>query len=129
MLNRPNMNPYIFLARGTDGFLGSRTPGGLDAVLAEMKAEAPKVLALSRLQNVACREALTGWAASQYEKLPLSFAHNSVYVATNSEASAMTAPTSGKWSAKTTGRAVSLRLTTAKETTHYNRRPGSPKVH
>jgi hypothetical protein len=128
LLNRPNMNPYIFLARGTDGFLGSRTPGGLDGVLAEMKAEAPKVLALSRLQNVACREALTGWAASQYEKLPLSFAHNSVYVATNSEASAMTAPTSGKWSAKTTGLAVSLRLTTAKKTTHHNRQPGSPKV-
>ena len=89
-------HPYIFLARGTDGFLAARTPGGLDAVLAEMKAEAPKILALSRLQNVACREALTGWAASQYEKLPLSFAHNSVYLAMNSEASAMTAPTSGK---------------------------------
>lgn len=96
LLNRPNMNPYIFLARGTDGFLGARTPGGLDAVLAEMKAETPKILALSRLQNVACREALTAWAARQYEKLPLSFAHNSVYLAMNSEASAITAPASGK---------------------------------
>ena len=42
LLNRPNMNPYILLARCTDGFLASRTPGGLDAALAEMKAQAPQ---------------------------------------------------------------------------------------
>jgi hypothetical protein len=80
LLDRPNMNPYIFLDRGKDRFLAARTAGGFDAVLAEMKAATPKVLALSRLQNVACRDALTGWAESQYERLPLSFAHNSVYV-------------------------------------------------
>ena len=81
LLDRPNMNPYIFLDRGKDRFLAARTPGGLDAVLAEMKAAAPKLLALSRLQNVACRDALIDWAESQYDRLPLGFAHNSVYVA------------------------------------------------
>ena len=58
----------------------------LDAVLAEMKAAAPKLLALSRLQNVACRDALIDWAESQYDLLPLDFAHNSVYVARTTEA-------------------------------------------
>src|SRR5882724_9862737 len=75
---------------------GQRVPAG--DILKSRQGEdlGPKILALSRLQNVACRDALTGWAASQYEKLPLSFAHNSVYLAMNSEASEMTAPTSGK---------------------------------
>ncbi|MEN3334031.1 MAG: hypothetical protein V7641_3396 [Blastocatellia bacterium] len=81
LLDRPNLNPYIFLDRGKDRFLAARIQGGLDALLAEMKAAAPKVLALSRLQNVACRDALLDWADSQYELLPLGFAHNSVYVA------------------------------------------------
>jgi hypothetical protein len=81
LLDRPNLNPYIFLDRGKDRFLAARTEGGLNAVLAEMQAAAPKILALSRLQNVACRDALLAWAESQYELLPLGFAHNSVYVA------------------------------------------------
>jgi hypothetical protein len=92
LLNRPNMNPYILLARGTDGFLSTRILGGVDTVLAEMKAEAPKILALSRLRNVACGEALTTWAATDYERLPLSFAHNSVFQAKNSDAPAINAP-------------------------------------
>jgi hypothetical protein len=96
LLNRPNMNPYIFLARGTDGFLSTRIPGGVDAVLTEMKAEAPKILALTRLRNVACSEALTDWAAADYERLPLSFAHNSVYQAKTYEAPAIRAPATAK---------------------------------
>jgi hypothetical protein len=86
LLDRPNLNPYIFLDRGKDRFLVARTAGGLDALLAEMKAAAPKILALSRLQNVACRDALIDWAESQYELLPVGFAHNSVYVAKTTEA-------------------------------------------
>jgi DolP-mannose mannosyltransferase len=88
LLDRPNMNPYIFLDRGKDGFLAARRAGGLDALLAEMKSAAPQVVALGRLQNVACRDALIDWAESQYELLPLSFAHNSVYVAKTPEAPA-----------------------------------------
>ena len=88
LLDRPNMNPYIFLDRGKDRFLAARRAGGLEAVLAEMKAAAPKILALGRLQNVACRDALIDWAESQYELLPLGFAHNSVYVAKTPDAPA-----------------------------------------
>jgi hypothetical protein len=81
LLDRPNLNPYVFLDRGKDRFLSTYVDGGFDAVLAGMKAASPKVIALTRLQNVTCRDALLDWAASQYERLPLDFAHNGVYVA------------------------------------------------
>src|SRR5258706_383078 len=71
LLDRPNMNPYIFFDRGKDRFLAAHTAGGFDAVLAEMKAAAPKVMALSRLQNVGGREAVTDWASTAYEPPPL----------------------------------------------------------
>jgi hypothetical protein len=86
LLNRPNLNRYIFLDRGKNRFLSTCVDGGFDAVLADMKSAAPKVIALTRLQNVTCREAMLDWAASQYERLPLDFAHNAVYVVKTTEA-------------------------------------------
>ncbi|MFL6216907.1 MAG: hypothetical protein ACJ74J_23695 [Blastocatellia bacterium] len=80
LLNRPNLNPYVFLDRGKDRFLSTYIEGGFDTVLAEMKSAAPRIIALTRLQNVTYRDALLDWAASQYERLPLDFAHNAVYV-------------------------------------------------
>lgn len=80
LLNRPNLNPYIFLARGTDKYVAARLPGGFEGLIEEMEAQAPKVIALSRLQQVSHREELLEWAAKHYDKLPLEFAHNSVYV-------------------------------------------------
>lgn len=80
LLNRPNMNPYIFLDRGKDRYIADRTPGGFGAIMDEMKAQAPKVIAISRTKNVAYREELLSWAAEEYDRLPLEFAHNSVYV-------------------------------------------------
>jgi hypothetical protein len=85
LLNRSNMNPYIFMERGKDRFISSRTPGGIEAVIDGMKAEKPKLISLSRLRNVGCRDVLTDWAAQSYEKVPLEFAHNSVYVRKNQE--------------------------------------------
>jgi hypothetical protein len=86
LLNRPNLNPYIFLDRGKDRFLAARVDGGFDALLGGMKAAAPRVIALTRLQNISCRDALLDWAESRYERLPLDFAHNAVYVAKPAEA-------------------------------------------
>jgi hypothetical protein len=80
LLNRPNLNPYVFLDRGKDRFLSTTVDGGFDAVLTDMKSAAPKVIARARLQNVTYRDALLDWAASQYERLPLDFAHNAVFV-------------------------------------------------
>jgi DolP-mannose mannosyltransferase len=80
LLNRPNMNPYIFLDRGKDKYIGDRTPGGFGAIMNEMKAQAPKVIAISRTKNVAYGEELKSWATEEYDRFPLEFAHNSVFV-------------------------------------------------
>jgi len=80
LLHRPNMNPYIFLPYGKDEYIGSKVPGGFKAILDEMEAQAPKVIALSRLRTVTHRDDLLHWADSHYVTLPLEFAHNSVYV-------------------------------------------------
>lgn len=80
LLNRPNMNPYIFLDRGKDRYIGERTPGGFAALIDGMKSQRPKVIAISRVQNVLHRDELLAWAAEDYDRFPLEFAHNSVYV-------------------------------------------------
>jgi hypothetical protein len=80
LLNRPNLNRYIFLDRGKDDYLASKLSGGFMGLLGEMEAEAPKVISLSRLRNVSHRDELIEWASQHYDKLPLDFAHNSVYV-------------------------------------------------
>jgi hypothetical protein len=80
LLNIPNMNPYIFLDRGKDKYLAGRTPGGFAAIMRDMKSQAPKVIAISRLQKVSQREELSAWATEDYRRMELDFAHNSVYV-------------------------------------------------
>ncbi len=80
LLHRPNMNSYIFLPYGKDEYIGSKVPGGFKAILDEMGAQAPKVIALSRLRTVTHRDDLLQWAADHYVSLPLEFAHDSVYV-------------------------------------------------
>jgi hypothetical protein len=80
LLHRANMNPYIFLPYGKDEYIGSRLPGGFQAILDEMERQAPKVIALSRLRTVTHQDDLLAWAAAHYVKIPLEFAHNSVFV-------------------------------------------------
>jgi hypothetical protein len=80
LLDRPNLNPYIFLPYGKDEYLGSRLSGGFKTLINEMEAQAPKVIALSRLRTVWHQDELLEWAAAHYDKLPLEFGHNSVYV-------------------------------------------------
>ena len=80
LIHRPNMNPYIFLPYGKDDYIGSQVAGGFKTILDEMEAQAPKVVALSRLRTVTHQEDLLQWAADHYVKLPLEFAHDSVYV-------------------------------------------------
>jgi hypothetical protein len=80
LLHRTNMNPYIFLPYGKDDYIGSKSPGGFRAILDGMEAQAPKVIAVSRLRTVTHGDDLLAWAAAHYVKIPLEFAHNSVYV-------------------------------------------------
>ena len=80
LMNKQNMNRYIFLDRGKDEYIAERTPGGFASIIDKMEAESPKVIAISRTQNVTYREALFRWAAEHYDRFPLDFAHNSVWV-------------------------------------------------
>lgn len=80
LLRRPNMNPYIFLPYGKDEYIGSKIPGGFKAILDEMEAQAPKVVALTRLRTVVHAADLSEWVDSRYVSIPLEFAHDHVYV-------------------------------------------------
>ena len=80
LLNRPNLNPYIFLPYGKDDYIASRLPGGFKTLIDEMEAQGPKVIALSRLRTVWHRDELVDWAEEHYDKLPIEFGHNGVYV-------------------------------------------------
>lgn len=80
LLNRSNINPYILLDRGKDRYIAERTQGGFDALIDQMRAQRPKVIAISRVQNVSHRDEMLAWAAEDYDRFPLEFAHNSVYV-------------------------------------------------
>jgi hypothetical protein len=80
LLNRCNLNPYIFLPYGRDDYIASRLPGGFKTLIDEMEAQAPKVIALSRLRTVSHREELEEWAERSYDPFPVEFGHNAVYV-------------------------------------------------
>ena len=84
-LNRPNLNPYIYLVTGKDDYIGTRLGCGFEAILEQMKSEAPRVIALSRLHGVSHREQFLQWAREDYEKLPIAFGHDAVYVRRDSQ--------------------------------------------
>ena len=71
LLNKPNLNPYIFLDRGKDDWVARRTPGGFQAVIGEMETQAPKVVAISRMGKVAHRAELEQWVGEHYDKIDL----------------------------------------------------------
>jgi hypothetical protein len=71
LLDRPNLNPYIFLDNGKDDYLASRTPGGFTAIVDDMESRAPKVVGLSRLGQVVHRKELTEWVEQHYLPVPL----------------------------------------------------------
>jgi hypothetical protein len=84
LLKRQNMNPYIALNSGADSFIASRTPGGFQAVMDQMEAQAPKIVAMGRLRNVRHRAELEEWVDLHYERLPLPHLE-SVYIRKPSE--------------------------------------------
>jgi len=69
LLNRPNLNPYVYLDWGKDDVLATRREGGFGDVIGEIESQAPKIVAISRLQKVAHRGELTDWVAKHYEPL------------------------------------------------------------
>ena len=79
LLNRPNLNPYIFLDRGKDDWIARAMPAGFGGLISEMDLAAPKVVAISRLGKVAHRAELEQWAKQHYDPLELR-GYNNVFV-------------------------------------------------
>jgi hypothetical protein len=70
LLDKPNLNPYIFFDSGKDDFLASRQYGGkFSAIIEEIESRSPKVIAVSRLQRVLHRDELKQWAELHYDSL------------------------------------------------------------
>src|SRR5713226_5468072 len=79
LLNKPNLNPYVLLDWDADNFASARKPGGWDAIMGEMEAAAPKLVAISRLRAVGHRADLERWVQDHYDKLDL-FRYERVFI-------------------------------------------------
>ena len=71
LLNRPNLNPYVFLDWGADDFAASRKGASFEAMIDQMEAQAPKLVSISRLRKVNHADDFRRWADEHYEKLNL----------------------------------------------------------
>jgi hypothetical protein len=70
LLNRPNVNPYLFLDFGKDDFIAAKM-GGFDEFMKKLESERPKIVILGRLRKVEHREDLRNWAETYYNKLAI----------------------------------------------------------
>lgn len=71
LLNRPNLNQYIYFDRGKDEYVNAHAPGGFKSIIEDMESQAPKVICLSRLRNTSYGWMLAEWAAGHYDELSL----------------------------------------------------------
>jgi hypothetical protein len=72
LMNRANLNPYIMWDRRKVDYIAARRYGGsVQAMIAEMEAAAPRLVALSRLRNIPQAAELERWVAAHYDKLPV----------------------------------------------------------
>jgi hypothetical protein len=72
LMNRPNMNPYVFLDWDMDTFIAARKyNGSFQALIDEMEAGKPKIVGISRLRAVRHGDEFEQWVKAHYEELPL----------------------------------------------------------
>lgn len=70
LLNKPNLNPYIFFDSGKDDYLANRRYGGkFSTIIEEIESNSPRVIAVSRLQRVLHKDELKQWAELHYDSL------------------------------------------------------------
>ncbi|HKP12892.1 MAG TPA: DolP-mannose mannosyltransferase [Blastocatellia bacterium] len=80
LMNRANMNPYVFLDWDMDTFIAARKYGGsFQALIDEMEARKPKLVGMSRLRAVTHGPEFEQWLGRHYEELPLRI-NKGVYV-------------------------------------------------
>ena len=83
LLNRKNLNPYIFLDRGKDRYIASRIDGGFDGFLDQIKKQEPAVVILWRIRHVEHKKDLLRWVSSDYDKLPIGFDYDDIFIRQN----------------------------------------------
>lgn len=66
---RTNFKKYTNLDHGKDNFLDNVEPGGFDSWFQQLKADRPKVVMLSRLDNVDRKRELLKWVKDDYKKV------------------------------------------------------------
>lgn len=71
LLNRPNLNPYVFLDWGADDFAAQRQSVTFETIIDRMEAQAPKLVSISRLRKVNHRADFERWLDQHYQKLDL----------------------------------------------------------
>lgn len=71
LLNRPNMNPYIYLDRGKSEWIAKRRGGRFSDIIDEMESQSPKIVAVSRLGKVAHRREIEAWIDEHYARVSL----------------------------------------------------------
>ncbi len=69
LLNKPNLNPYVFLDWGADDFAAARKSTSFAVIIDEMEAQAPKLVSISRLRKVNHRAEFERWVDQHYDKL------------------------------------------------------------
>jgi uncharacterized protein YqgC (DUF456 family) len=79
LLGKSNLNPYVFLDWGADDFAAIRRGSDFAAIVAEMEAQAPKLVSLTRLRKVNHRAELEQWVAEHYDNVD-SFSYESLYI-------------------------------------------------
>jgi hypothetical protein len=84
LLNRPNLNPYVFLDWGKDDFIAARQGRDFKALVDEIDAQAPKVVAISRLKKVAHGDELNEWVQKRYRLLDVP-GYDEIYVRKDSQ--------------------------------------------
>jgi hypothetical protein len=63
-----NASKYFFIDRGKDDYLATIEPGGFEGWFERLKAERPKIVALSRFQVVGRKKDFYDWVAADYEQ-------------------------------------------------------------
>jgi hypothetical protein len=69
LLKRRNLNPYVLLDWGADQFAAYKRGVEFKELVAEMEAQAPKIISIIRLRTLTNRKELENWAKEHYEEL------------------------------------------------------------
>jgi len=69
-LNTSNLNPYIMWDHGKARYIADKKYGGSsEGMINDIKAGAPKIVAITRMKNIPEAAALDQWLRAQYQKL------------------------------------------------------------